>query len=211
MFQRTFLPVLLLVFSCGSLLSADVVEDTNITLAGGDELGDFSLTVFQDAGGTDPTLIVFDVATSGTDLVFNFANTLVDEGSDWFTADFGQSFTAATILNDEFGFWGGVEPGTSNLILGNDIVVPIGTPFFLAVNTGSGFSADTISPNRQHFGWVQLQANSATDIVILDNAVSYSDGGILIGQNIVPEPGGGLLIALATLGFLRRRRCRSAV
>ena len=160
---------------------------------------------YQDVGATDPTSIFFGVTTDGTNLTFTFQDTNIDEGSDWYTANFGQSFTETAILNNQFPLWGGVP----NPVIGNQFVVPIGSTFFLAANTGVGFEPSGLAPNRQHFGWVELQANSTTDLLLLDNAVAYSDGGILIGQNVAPEPDGGLLIGFAALGLLLQRRRRS--
>ena len=83
--------------------AATVVVDTNISLTVPIvEPEDYKLTVQQDpAFDVNPTSILFD-RDGLTRLRFVIQN--ADEGSDWYLAEFGDSFSKETIESGDFGF-----------------------------------------------------------------------------------------------------------
>ena len=172
-----------------------VVVDTNISLSLGGALGDYVLTVSQDAAGTDSTSVFLDF--DGTSVDFITGN--IDEGSDWYLADAGDPFSQANIDAGLF------TPLFVNLVSSGPVAVgPSG--FFMGVSTGQGFT-DFPNPNRDVFGWIELSI-SGTDLTDDGNAVAYGAIGIFVGTNIpIPEPSTAILLAsgLAVLGWRRGR------
>ena len=160
---------------------------------------DYTLTVYQDAAGTDYTEVIFDF--DGTNV--NFVIGVIDEGSDWYLVDGGDAFSKGNVASGLF---------TALFVnLSSSGPVPVGPDnFFLGVNTGLGFDwsdPNRPDPNRDEFGWTEL-SSSGTDLVQVGNAVAYGARGIVIGTAIpIPEPSTALLLAsgLAALAAVRRR------
>lgn len=156
-------------------------------------MGEYSLTIPQDAGQTDYTSIWFD--KSENNLLFR--NTNLDEGSDWFFVSEDQIFSHEA-------------SGSSFSSYDTSYPIPLGT-FYLGVSTGIGFGDDW-TPNRTVRGWALLQ-NSASGIELLSSAVAYDAVSIQIGTTnavAIPEPAafgfiaasGGIAVAL----YRRRRK-----
>jgi hypothetical protein len=184
-----------------------IVEDTNITV--NSSPGSFELTVLQ-SPEFDVTQVFGEVAVSGSTATLLLNNTALDEGSDWFVTNPGDLFTRDSIEAGQFNFLPITEPASGSL------AVEVDESFFLGVNTGSSddfFSGDSVPFDdiRQHFGWGEFLINQNGELQILDSAVAYDLGGIVIGTSTaIPEPSSGLLmLAGAAFLFLRRSRCNS--
>ena len=192
------IPLMLVANQAGAV----VLTNSNVQLSPSMILGeDFGITIFQDSGGEDPTSFLFGFDGS----VLTGIGMNADEGSDWYLTDSGDSFTRNAILSeafpvlatsDEMGFtFNSVTAGTDN--------------FFLGFTT-SGFSS-TGFPDRDVFGWVEIES-SGTDLMIVQSAISYSEGddtqrGIIVGTSqAIPEPSTILLLSLLSPCFLLRRR-----
>ena len=185
-----------------------IVEDTNITV--NSNPGSFALEVLQ-SPEFDVTQVFGEVAVSGSTATLLLNNTALDEGSDWFVTNPGDLFTRDSIEAGQFNFLPITEPASGSLD------VEVGESFFLGVNTGrsddffSGFGDPDVSFDaiRQHFGWGEFLINQNGELQILDSAVAYDLGGIVIGTSTaIPEPSSGLLMFAGTAFlFLRRSRC----
>ena len=182
-----------------SLASATtVVTDTNILLSDDGGAADYTLTVYQDAAGTDPTSIFFDYDGANVEVVaWN-----LDEVSDWYVVGAGDEFTRQNIV-------GGLFTAIFT-IDGPRGPIPVGSgDFYLGVSTGQGYDGPgpPSPPNRDSFGWVEL-TNAVGGLANAGNAIAYDAGGILVGTAIpIPEPSTALLLAsgLAALAVGRRR------
>lgn len=188
------------VLSLASLADATtVVTDANVSLSPSGSLGDYQLTVFQDAAGTDPTSVWFDYDGTNIEIV----NWNIDEGSDWYLVLGGDEFSARNIGDALF---------TTLLTIDSPAgPIPVGSSdFFLAVNTGLG--VDASGPNRDAFGWVEL-SDTGTELVQLGSAMAYEfpspgaqGNGIIVGTaTTVPEPSALLLVAMGLAALAPRR------
>jgi len=194
------LVLLLMLFA--SPVSGQIVEDTNITV--NSNPGSFSLTVFQtpEIGvNGDETFVFGAVTVADSTAMLLFEGAVLDEGSDWFATNQGDLFTRETIDSGQFNtLIGGPQAGP--------LTVAVDQPFFLGVNTG----VDPIDflPKRQHFGWGEFLINQNGELQILDSAVAYDQGGIVVGTSVaIPEPSSGLLMLVGGVFlFLRQSRCR---
>jgi hypothetical protein len=85
--------------------------------------------------------------------------------------------------------------------------------FYLGLVTGRGFeSGGTGLPNRNVFGWAKFSFD-ATGITLLSSAVTYDQGGIIVGTDItIPVPEldqyAMLLAGLVIVAGMSRRRDR---
>lgn len=194
-------------FLAPGFLSAAVVPDMNVLLAPTmlDNAGEAltSLTVYQDTAGTDPTTIWFNVDWESSMLSLEFEDSNLDEGSDWyFGLEAGQAFTEGVVASGSlmtFVAASGAGFETNPLLITDQM-----EGFFLLVNTGqSGVGIQEDLP-RDIYGWVQLaieQVDGGVELVLLDNAVAYGEGGIVVGENIaIPEPKFPLLLGVVFLG-----------
>jgi len=187
-----------------------IVEDTNITVSSNP--GSFVLTVLQ-SPEFDTTSVLGEVTVSGPTATLLFNSIALDEGSDWFVTNPGDLFTRDSIDAGQFNF---LPIQYESAIPGGSLDVEVGESFFLGVNTGSSddfFSGDSVPFDviRQHFGWGEFLINQNGELQILDSAVAYDLGGIVIGTSTaIPEPSSGLLmLAGIAFPFLRRSRCNT--
>ena len=202
-----------------------IVEDTNIRLLnfgpsqdfpGGE---DFQLSISQTASppfddGTDvffrvnvlPPVPVFPNPPSL--VVLEGINVAVDEGADLYIATADELFSLDTI--DSGNFQPLVE-GTSFSTATTSFPLDAGesVDFFLAIATTETNSGPFIEgADRDVFGWAQFTINGDNfDLTLVDSAVAYGTGNIIIGQNAaaVPEPSSGIA-ALVLLGLAAARR-----
>ncbi len=195
-----------------SAFAAVLVPDSQIILYESSvPSSDYELTIFQtpESGPNgDFTGIIFSVDSSPNPgfALLTFDNANVDESSDWYSVTPNQPFTQATIDNGTNTLWGGVD-SNGNVVIGGSLEVPIGT-FFLGANTGVGFDPN-FAPFRDVFGWASLSVDSNLDIQLLDSAVAYQCGGIIVGQNVVPEPSCSVILLAflpALVNLVERRR-----
>ncbi len=176
------------------------VSTNNIMLSTNPGFGsDYALTVYQDAQATNPTTILFNY----TDSKLIFVTSNIDEGSDWYLVTAGSVFSTSTITAGEFPLF---IKGDFSGFTTNQIDAPEGS-IFLGVNTGLGFSES--GPNRQFFGWVELQSDGG-NLSYVKSAITYAAPGIVVGTTtVIPEPSATVLvfagISLMAVSFMRRR------
>lgn len=200
--MRYFCAILLMVVTMSSGVSAlaQVVEDTRIVNdnSGPPQSGSFALTIFQDPVIDNPTSIFGKIDVSGDFATLFFLDANVDEGSQWYTAEHDDVFTAQTIANGDFfplfDFLNPVE-----------LQVTVGESFLLGANTAPpSYGGD---PDRDIFGWAELLVTRDGVLLVEDNAVAYGFDGIIIGKNqAVPEPSACLVLFMGLGMCLRRKR-----
>jgi hypothetical protein len=171
-----------------SSLNAAVITNSNITLQADGIVGRFSLTVYQNEAGTNPTSIWFD--HEGTNLILRGIGINLDKGSNWYFANYGDAFGPTTIDSGSFVLFSLLE--TFNVGYGD---------FYFGVSTG-----ESVFPSDYDvFGWAKLR-NSSSGVELLGSAVAYDSGGIIIGTTtIVPEPSAIFLFGTGFM-LLKRRR-----
>ena len=189
------------------------MEDTNIRVSSNP--GSFVLQVLQ-RPEFDGTSVDGEVTVSGPTATLLLNASALDEGSDWYVTNPGDLFTRDSIDAGQFNF---LPIQIESAIPGGSLDVEVGESFFLGVNTGrsddffSGFGDPVVSFDaiRQHFGWGEFLINQNGELQILDSAVAYDLGGIVIGTSTaIPEPSSGLLMLAGTaFPFLRRSRCNT--
>lgn len=138
------------------------------------------------------------------------ANTLsyithnLDEGSQLFLVQAGQVLTHASIA---------LLPSSDRLD-GSSGPVNVGEDFYLGVRTGSASDPgyDWHSPEGYtSFGWAHFREGSDGLLYIVDSAMAFREGGIVVGtMQAVPEPAtwASLIAGLVALGGLARRHQR---
>ena len=201
-----------------------IVEDTNIRLLnfgpsqdfpGGE---DFQLSISQTASPPfdDGTGVFFRVnvlppvpvfPNPPSLVVLEGINVAVDEGADLYIATADELFSLDTI--DSGNFQPLVE-GTSFSTATTSFPLDAGesVDFFLAIATTETNSGPFIEgADRDVFGWAQFTINGDNfDLTLVDSAVAYGTGNIIIGQNAaVPEPSSGTA-ALFLLGMAAAKR-----
>ena len=225
------IPAFLLMTATFSADGQVVVEDTNITLNDrGPMFGieRFTATVVQeiDSGG-DSTSFDFDLTVLLTPsippVIFRHLTggdtTSPRGGSDWYVAEAGELFSLNTIETGNFSPLSVTQSLSSGG--GEDSFSPSLPPtgdFFLAVTTANesssflSFVDNELVFTRDVFGWAQFGFDESGNFAILDNAVAYGTGNIIIGENAfaVPEPSAAAVLAFCGLGLLRRSR-RSSI
>jgi len=195
-----------------------VVEDTNITLVGGSAFSGTSIAgVVQtiNSGGISSEIIFDSQVLATPSIPPNLFRTLQgfvtspDESADWYIAEVGSLFSLNTIGTPDFSPLAVAQPQSSGGGIQFSTVSTFSVAelddFFLAVATTGepGFPSF-----RNVFGWAQIGVDEFGNYEILDNAVAYGTGNIIVGENAfaVPEPSTAALLAFCGLGFLRRSR-----
>ena len=199
-----FIVLLALALVFSSPLQAEVIEDTQIESNGGVSGLNFEVTVFQTPDMSDPTAILVTPDFVFPDMVgatttLSFDNFALDEGSDWYAVEPNDVFSAATIANGDFPFLTGESPGS----LG-ELEVTVGESFFLGVNTGN---LDSPNGPREDFGWGEFVFDFNGELRVVDSAVAYDQGGIVVGTSqSVPEPSSAAVLFLIVAGATCCRR-----
>lgn len=134
----------------------------------------------------------------------------IDEGSDLFIVQPGTEFSMASVA-------AGGQPlvyGTS--VRGNNwpgaTLLPVGTDFYLGARTRSysdpGFSYGT--DFFTVFGWAHVVVDAQGVPRIVDSAMAFREGGIVVGTldaiPAVPEPATWLMMGLGLAGLAAARR-----
>jgi len=192
------------------------------------DVGDNTGLVF----GIEPP--TFSSPTSANFTVTGLGVSLDASGGDWFIAQAGQIFSPDSIasgqfdsLNSSFSF--DVPPGQffqetdlTELFASQTLNALQATQFYIGVATTSSddvpdgvFVGSPDFPPRDIFGWALIEVgasffdDSFRSIELLDSAVAFDAGNIIIGQNAfaIPEPSSGIVLAtLLGLGVARRRK-----
>ena len=187
----TSLLVLMFTFAVSPIFAQ--IVDPNVSISAGPGPNQVTLNF---AGSST----FFDVTASPTAGFANvaYADTTVDFGRRWFTAEPGQLFSCTTL--DNFQIIGSNEGGVPS----GSVDVALGSDFYLAINTG-GFDI-TGASEFDEFGWAQLNVDQNLNLTAVDAAFSSGCEGIVIG---VPEPELGFTAIFLTAGliaFARRKR-----
>ena len=205
-----------------------IVQDTNVQFSGGDPvfgpdglLNSQTLTVFQTTDSSaalgDPTLVSFDaeqlptLPTSPSSLLLTGTSVTVDEGVDLYVVQLGDVFSLDNIQTGDFQPLVEGTTFSSNFAEINEQGLDF-VDFFLAfATTGTDGGIPPIGADRDVFGWAQFSIDDTATLRLVDNAVAYGSGNIIVGENAsaVPEPNTAALIGFSVLGFFGRRRRQS--
>lgn len=170
---------------------------TNITPTGNS--GNVAITLDQTISGDVTGTILNYSPASGT---LSFVTLNVDEGSELFLAQAGSSFTNATAAS----------PAFVSLFSTSTTPIKVGTDFYLAGRTRSmtdpGFSWSQ-TDFYSSFGWAHVKVDAQGKLQILDSAMAFREGGIVIGTTqAIPEPGTYALMGIGLVGMACLRKTR---
>lgn len=206
--MRFFSFTLLSVLVISQFAAADTIVYPNIEI---EQPSNFGADTFQlkIVDTPDPDVFVvggtgwFSVTASDTDghAKITYRDTDVGIGREWYAADYNQRFNYSTVAAGDF-FRIGTNGGE---IVNGSIDVPFGDDLWMGVNTG--FWPNEGDTQFDYFGWVKLNVDENLNVTPLDSAFSLDGDGIVIGRNIVPEPGtASVMLAGVIILFARRRR-----
>ena len=203
-----------------------IVEDTNIQLFDFESSPDFpdgvsQLSISQTASQSpsDPTDVLFNVSVPPTlpiypnppsFLFLEGLSVALDEGADLYFARADELFSLNTIDSGNFQpIVEGTSFSTASFPLSDLPRSDEGsTDFFLAIaTTGTDAGPPLQGADRDVFGWARFNFGNNFELTLVDSAVAYGTGNIIIGQNAaaVPEPSSGIA-ALVLLGLAAARR-----
>jgi hypothetical protein len=155
---------------CKLSVEGAVVVGTNVLLDN-DGNGNWTLTAVHENGSYSS--LVFGKTELGPGMGSSLTPSAwtVDTEADYYVVPANTPFAAATIASGQFSpFFTLDNPRQIN--------VPYGD-FYLAINTGQSWLSPQV-PARDEFGWVELD-NTRTGLVMVDNAMAYGVGGIVVG------------------------------
>ena len=200
-----------------------IVEDTNIQLFDfespdfPDGVSQLSISQTASQSPSDPTDVLFNVSVPPTlpiypnppsFLFLEGLSVALDEGADLYFARADELFSLNTIDSGNFQ---PIVEGTSFSAASLPLSLSNGgsTDFFLAIaTTGTDAGPPLQGADRDVFGWARFNFNlNNFELTLVDSAVAYGTGNIIIGQNAaaVPEPSSGIA-ALVLLGLAAARR-----
>jgi len=166
----------------------DVIEQPGATNISVDQTPDGDLT---------HTFLMHDAAAN----TLTYVTQSVDEGSQLFLVHAGDVLTHASIRG---------LPASASFSHG--VPITVGEDFYLGVRTGSasdpGFEWGA-SEGYTSFGWAHFREGSDGLLHIVDSAMAFREGGIVVGTlQAVPEPAtwASMIAGLAALGGVARRR-----
>jgi hypothetical protein len=158
-----------------------------------------------------PTSVWFETAPAfpGGPMTLRITSWNLDEGADFYIAQFGAEFSTETINRGDF-------PSLLRTPLTTPPSPSIATPrllptgdFYLGIYTGLGFTSyypNLGHPYRDTYGWVHVR-NIDGELTMLGNAMAYGERGIAVGTlEAVPEPTTALFAfgILGVAAFSRR-------
>lgn len=163
--------------------------------------GNVAITLDQTIAGDYTGTILNYAPASGT---LSFVTLNVDEGSELFLAQAGSSFSNATAAT----------PAFVSLFSTSTTPIKVGTDFYLAGRTRSmtdpGFSWSQ-TDFYSSFGWAHVKVDAQGKLQILDSAMAFREGGIVIGTTqAIPEPGTYALMGIGLVGMACLRKTRKA-
>ena len=199
-----------------------IVEDTNIQLFDfespdfPDGVSQLSISQTASQPPSDPTDVLFNVSVPPTlpiypnppsFLFLEGLSVALDEGADLYFARADELFSLNTIDSGNFQ---PIVEGTSFSAASLPLSLSNGgsTDFFLAIaTTGTDAGPPLQGADRDVFGWARFNFGNNFELTLVDSAVAYGTGNIIIGQNAaaVPEPSSGIA-ALVLLGLAAARR-----
>ena len=199
-----------------------IVEDTNIQLFDfespdfPDGVSQLSISQTASQSPSDPTDVLFNVSVPPTlpiypnppsFLFLEGLSVALDEGADLYFARADELFSLNTIDSGNFQ---PIVEGTSFSAASLPLSLSNGgsTDFFLAIaTTGTDAGPPLQGADRDVFGWARFNFGNNFELTLVDSAVAYGTGNIIIGQNAaaVPEPSSGIT-ALVLLGLAAARR-----
>ena len=197
-----------------------IVEDTNIQLFDfespdfPDGVSQLSISQTASQSPSDPTDVLFNVSVPPTlpiypnppsFLFLEGLSVALDEGADLYFARAEELFSLNTIDSGNFQ---PIVEGTSFSTASFPLSDEGSTDFFLAIaTTGTDAGPPLQGADRDVFGWARFNFGNNFELTLVDSAVAYGTGNIIIGQNAaaVPEPSSGIA-ALVLLGLAAARR-----
>ena len=197
-----------------------IVEDTNIQLFDfespdfPDGVSQLSISQTASQSPSDPTDVLFNVSVPPTlpiypnppsFLFLEGLSVALDEGADLYFARADELFSLNTIDSGNFQ---PIVEGTSFSTASFPLSDEGSTDFFLAIaTTGTDAGPPLQGADRDVFGWARFNFGNNFELTLVDSAVAYGTGNIIIGQNAaaVPEPSSGIT-ALVLLGLAAARR-----
>ena len=197
-----------------------IVEDTNIQLFDfespdfPDGVSQLSISQTASQSPSDPTDVLFNVSVPPTlpiypnppsFLFLEGLSVALDEGADLYFARADELFSLNTIDSGNFQ---PIVEGTSFSTASFPLSDEGSTDFFLAIaTTGTDAGPPLQGADRDVFGWARFNFGNNFELTLVDSAVAYGTGNIIIGQNAaaVPEPSSGIA-ALVLLGLAAARR-----
>lgn len=182
------------------------------------EAGHWTLTNGSPGGVDIPgnTYTTIDQTPDGdyTGILSNYLNGVitgisynVDEGSDLFVVQKGAVFSNETVISQNLPFLHGVSVFESGWTPGS---ATVGQEFYLGARTRTNYQQGFFDT----FGWAHFKVNAAGQLTLLDSAVAFNEGGIVVGTlQAVPEPSTYALMGiglLALAGATRANKARQA-
>jgi len=141
----------------------------------------YDIRVNQTVKGDDYTGAIFSADSANSTITLRTIT--VDEGSSWYLASYGQTFSQISLPN-------------FSRISFNEPIQLYDAVFYLAINTRSGF----YPANQEVFGWAKFGLGANNNLTLIDSAMDYGDQSIIVGTfQSVPEPSSLALLALGAV------------
>ncbi len=145
-----------------------------------------------------------------TGIFSNYANGVLtgisynlDQGSDLFVVQKGAIFSNETVLTQSLPFIMGVSVEWGAI----PQIATVGQEFYLGARTRTDSFANGYFDT---FGWAHFKVDATGQLNLLDSAVAFKEGGIIVGTlQAVPEPSSVLMAGLGLAGLLWRAHARA--